>query len=594
MNNFNLYLACLLLVFTMSCRKESISTETEISVPEPTIFIESSIYGFVTDKNGAPIEAADVFWGNSTTSTDQNGYFKLKGTVTNRNAKLRVQKENYFEAHQTHSILSPELIQTEVQLIERIVSGSIAASTGGSIEVDGGGTVEFAANSFVDESGNPYTGTVNVYTTYLDPTRPDLRAVMPGNLMAINSANESQLLKSFGMINVELESSAGNPLQIAQPATLTTPVPDDLSGLAPASIPLWHFDTELGLWIEEGQAELQGNTYVGEVSHFTWWNCDIPENFVTLSGFISPVSAIPMIDIQVTQVSNGSKGILTISQKGGFIGQVPKDETLLLNVLSTCGEQLYTEVIGPFSVDTNLPAITIDINELDIITINGSAQNCDQLPVTNGYVIVHNTQNNTSITLSLDNNGNFSSQYITCGTDELSITTIDLNERTQSDPIVFSAQADIDVGIINTCDQIIEYKITFLMDGEEKVFTPCTADKGPNAPGIPNIDGFRVLFQIPGQNSGSINYTFTFIDWNTSPPDPTYVASYTTVLMGGALATDGYDFEFDDATFTRLSQDEQPGDLFNFIIENVTVLRMVNGFPTINEGSTIEIEALMQ
>ena len=47
-------------------------------------------------------------------------------------------------------------------------------------------------------------------------------------------------------------------------------------------MPLWYFDEQKGMWVEEGVATKQGNQYVGTVNHFTDWNCDIPSEWNTV------------------------------------------------------------------------------------------------------------------------------------------------------------------------------------------------------------------------------------------------------------------------------------------------------------------------
>jgi hypothetical protein len=80
---------------------------------------------------------------------------------------------------------------------------------------------------------------VNVYATYLDPTDSTLPLHMPGDLRGINTANLETGLQSFGMMGVELQDDAGNPLQIAagQTATITMTIPASLLASAPATIP---------------------------------------------------------------------------------------------------------------------------------------------------------------------------------------------------------------------------------------------------------------------------------------------------------------------------------------------------------------------
>src|ERR1700742_2255235 len=101
---------------------------------------------------------------------------------------------------------------------------------------------------------------------------------MPGDLRGIGSDGNETALQSFGMMDVEMVDDAGNKLQIAsgQQASLTFSIPDTLLSLAPATIPLWYFNDSSGRWIQQGSAVKQGNTYVGQVGHFTYWNCDAP------------------------------------------------------------------------------------------------------------------------------------------------------------------------------------------------------------------------------------------------------------------------------------------------------------------------------
>ena len=61
------------------------------------------------------------------------------------------------------------------------------------------------------------------------------------------------------------------------------------TGIAPETINLWYFDEENGYWKEEGQAIKDGNKYVAEVTHFTWWNCDILFDAIDFCFSISPL-----------------------------------------------------------------------------------------------------------------------------------------------------------------------------------------------------------------------------------------------------------------------------------------------------------------
>jgi len=56
------------------------------------------------------------------------------------------------------------------------------------------------------------------------------------------------------MVNVNLTDNSGKPLQLKgdAPAEVTYPIPKGMESNPPASIPLWHFDEEKGIWMEDG------------------------------------------------------------------------------------------------------------------------------------------------------------------------------------------------------------------------------------------------------------------------------------------------------------------------------------------------------
>jgi hypothetical protein len=99
---------------------------------------------------------------------------------------------------------------------------------------------------------------------------------MPGDLVGLNENNERGALGSLGMVAVELVSASGDPLQVKEgkKVTMKVNVPAAMLATAPATIPMWYFDEARGYWTREGSAELQGNQYVTEVPHFSFWNCD--------------------------------------------------------------------------------------------------------------------------------------------------------------------------------------------------------------------------------------------------------------------------------------------------------------------------------
>ena len=85
-------------------------------------------------------------------------------------------------------------------------------------------------------------------------------------------------------------------------------------------MPLWYFDEDGGYWIEDGVATLQGNTYVGEVTHFTFWNYDFPYPSATLCITLQDESGNPLaytpLDLYSSLLNaTGTYGFIPISME---------------------------------------------------------------------------------------------------------------------------------------------------------------------------------------------------------------------------------------------------------------------------------------
>jgi len=100
------------------------------------------------------------------------------------------------------------ILNLTIQLLKKQQAGTINASAGGNINLVNGARLSFPANAIADKTGSAYTGTVRVYARYLDPSDPELAYKMPGDLRGINAEGAAQILSTFGMMAVELESQA--------------------------------------------------------------------------------------------------------------------------------------------------------------------------------------------------------------------------------------------------------------------------------------------------------------------------------------------------------------------------------------------------
>ena len=272
--NFTIISIILLALIASACTDTTKDTVKDSS-KETTI-----ISGKICDMEGNILTDVTVISGDKQIKTDSTGLFSLDvDTLIGNRCVLRIQKEGYFD--RIYSKKATDTINYPIQLIKKEQSKFVTlkrfdAKEGAMIEANGA-TVTIPKSGLVKSDGSDYNGTVDIAVVYLSPIgAPAMNPLMPGaDLMAIANDGDTVPLISYGMVNVEMTDEEGNPLQLKEgcEANLKYPAPKGFS--SHDTIPLWYFNEENGLWIEEGYSTRQGDNYVGSVKHFTWWNCDI-------------------------------------------------------------------------------------------------------------------------------------------------------------------------------------------------------------------------------------------------------------------------------------------------------------------------------
>ncbi len=217
--------------------------------------------------------------GNAITAatSDETGLFEFSvlDTLLENQMTLSATSDGYSE----HSIIvnNGGLLQTQhIALLPSHVTTSFDSSLAKTVEYQEQSIVDFSAASLVREDGQAIDGQVTARVTIIDPSL-DIN-VMPGDMVTMANA-ELVPIESFGAINVVLEDESGASVNLAsnQQATINIPLAGN-SANSPDTIPLYYFDEQQGIWIEEGEATkvtVGGETfYQGQVSHFTTWNAD--------------------------------------------------------------------------------------------------------------------------------------------------------------------------------------------------------------------------------------------------------------------------------------------------------------------------------
>jgi len=576
-------------LFFGACRKDKITEDETTTGPGPVILVEAGVTGLVTDESGNPLPAADVYLGNKHALTDANGFFQLEGVLNSALPIVRVEKAGFFPSLAGFSAKAGNNGRVKVALRAKSSAAQLNATAGGTVTLPGGGKVVFAPAGFVDASGQTYSGTVDVHATYLDPSQPGIGALIPGGFLGRSAAGENQILTSFGMIHVLLETSSGQKLQINKPAEVTMPVPNDRLSKAPASIPLWYIDEATGYWKEEGSATLQGNVYVGSVTHFSWWNCDIGSGYIRLSGQISLGSEHPFVTLRVTQ-NNGLIATTTPDEDGYFSGGVPADQTFLFEALDECGNMVYSATLGPYSSETNIGTISIAPSSSTWINVQGSLVNCNQQPVTNGWVSFRTNggQSLASFPIQVDpSTGTFSGTVVNCGGTEITLRAIDLDEHLTSNPVTLPVTPDVDFGTVTVCDNPVTLGMTLeFPDGTTKLIPISSAIIQQDTIGA----NYYQFIADDDQGGGNLaQYIVSVIKWDPNPANPTWDMSADFIITGNPTY---YLIETNNNNIEGLVLGTQPGEQVILRLSNVLLSEKPAG--THYANCTVTISAILQ
>ncbi|MCF6325121.1 MAG: hypothetical protein L3J89_12500 [Gammaproteobacteria bacterium] len=253
--------------------------------------ITGSISGIIQDADTQqPVEGAIVSVNGSSVATSVFGIYNLENISANDRIVVTIQRTEYAEQskivslNKQNQVINLNVSILPVDSIEEFDPDLAQALT----VTDSPAVVILTASSLVQADGTTSpSGMVISNLTVIDPTIDiDL---MPGDMQTGTDDGTLAQIESFGAITVTFVDAAGNDLNLAggSPATIRIPVASN-SDNPPATIPLYFYDTETGLWIEEGTATLDPTEgfYEGSVTHFSTWNADLIFERVTINGCV--------------------------------------------------------------------------------------------------------------------------------------------------------------------------------------------------------------------------------------------------------------------------------------------------------------------
>lgn len=384
-----------------SCQKmissEEYNPDENAFKPDLGKTIRTNVNGYVFNSTGEPIANAIVKSGISQTLTDRFGYFSFDNiSLPEAVGFVTVSYNGYITTLKSFKPVTTRAATVRFQLQKDETAGSFNAVNGGTVKLSDGSQVVFEPNSIVNKATNaPYSGSVAVSMTYINPAETANNLLdIPGGQIGLDENGYLKFTESFGVLGVELKSTSGEQLQIAsgKQAAITIPIPSIKLSAARQEAVLSSLDFTTGLWKQEGKLTRSGNNYVGKVSHFSFWQSSDNLPLVSFEAQI--------VDRLLNPIAGGGVAVgprdnpyyfkYGFTDNNGYVsGYIPANRNLVLKVgggYAICANQTtnYTN-FTTYNQNIDLGTIVGSVEQWGVL-IKGTAVDCNNAPVTNGYI----------------------------------------------------------------------------------------------------------------------------------------------------------------------------------------------------------------
>lgn len=261
----------------------------------------TSFSGVVTGLGGKPLKGVTVSVAGHQATTDAAGAYNLPQVEIGSYVASFSHPDYVFA--QRRLVIEPGdpawLIQS---LLPRSQPQHLNADKGGVVK-DGRVTLHFEPQDLEFERDQATVhGDVEVVITMIDPRVEGHIDAAPAALEGMTTSGEQVGLFSYGMLEVELLQN-GRKVNVRRGETVEAAldVSADASLSVGARIPMWHHDTDSGIWAQEratdAVVQMQGSSKqaVAMLPHFSAWNWDVPAD-----GACAPL--IVPTNLQIAQV----------------------------------------------------------------------------------------------------------------------------------------------------------------------------------------------------------------------------------------------------------------------------------------------------
>ncbi len=363
-------------LFATSCSK----TSSPDPVNPNSETVTTAIFGTVTDETNRPLAGVTVSINAQTVTTDAQGIFSSQGVTVTKKTVLKANYNGYFQSLHLLDLANKKSTSLQIKLQRKVQTTSFSTSTGGTATIGNtGASVVFPTGGYKTVSTDqPYTGNVMVYARFANIDSQDFIQTVPGTMTAIDANGVDSRLRTFGMMEVLMTDASGNALQLSNSTTtISMPVATSQASTAPSSMPLWSLDETTAIWKQEGIATKQGNAYIGTVSHFTWWNCDIAQPVadraaikgravIVVNGVTTPIGDVYIWSTLGGSGQNETDGTFGVTSPAFVMSGTPLSINFSYYNYNNCGNSNVDIVV-------NIPTLSVgqlyDMGDIDFSSV---------------------------------------------------------------------------------------------------------------------------------------------------------------------------------------------------------------------------------
>ena len=299
-----------------------------------------------------------VSGGGAETTTGADGTFELNATAGD-GVVITFEKDGYLRGIKQVDVQNETPTALWITLVEEAAPVDLDSEAGGIVSGSRGANISAPAAAFVDQSGAAISGTVQVHLTPLDPAVSAELEAYPGDLAARQTDGASAQLETYGVMDITVRQD-GEELQIGSGKSLDIKIPAPSDGVSspPATVGLWSFDEEEGIWVEEGEAVYNATdgTYDATIAHLSYWNADAVQDSTCIRGTVQDQYGNP-----IPGASLSAKGLdylgwsdATAGANGEFCLVVRKNSSVEVTAIHPNGGGS-TRTVSGGSSDTTVP-----------------------------------------------------------------------------------------------------------------------------------------------------------------------------------------------------------------------------------------------